>query len=60
MSDTETEQASCSLSLRVTPELNRAVERDAAALGISKSAAARLRLRTGHVPSLNQPERDHG
>jgi hypothetical protein len=46
--------------MRVPAELHRAVERDAEALGVSISDAARIRLRTGHVPSLNQPERDHG
>jgi hypothetical protein len=37
------------LSLRTPLELYRAVERDSVALGISVSAAARLRLQSGSV-----------
>jgi hypothetical protein len=40
------------LSLKLPPDLKVILQRDAAALGISISAAARLRLRSGHVPAF--------
>jgi hypothetical protein len=41
------------LSLKLPPDLKISLERDAAALGISISAAARLRLRSGHIPKFD-------
>jgi hypothetical protein len=45
------------LSLQVPSDLKADLQKDAILLGISVSAAARLRLRTGRVPSMN--EGDH-
>jgi hypothetical protein len=41
------------LSMQVPDELKLSLERDAASLGISVSAAARLRLRSGRVPAMS-------
>jgi hypothetical protein len=44
------------LSLKDPPDLRQSLEADARMLGISVSAAARLRLRTGRVPSVHDVE----
>jgi hypothetical protein len=40
------------LAFRLPADLRAAIERDAAMLDVSVSAAARLRLRTGRVPVM--------
>jgi hypothetical protein len=44
------------LSLKLPADLKQSLEADAQMLGISISAAARIRLRTGSVPSVHQPK----
>lgn len=57
MAETETElQRSKLLAMRVPPELYRALERDAAQLGVSLADVGRMRLKTGRVPILDETE----
>jgi hypothetical protein len=54
---TETElQRSKLLAMRVPPDLYRAIERDAAQLGVSLADVGRMRLKTGRVPTLDETE----
>jgi hypothetical protein len=53
MAENESElQRSKLLAMRVPGDLYRALERDAAALGVSMSDVGRMRLKTGRVPTL--------
>ena len=55
MAETETElQRSKLLAMRVQGDLYRALEREAAQLGVSLSDVGRMRLKTGRVPMLNE------
>jgi hypothetical protein len=46
-------QRSRLFAVRVPDDLYRALERDAAQLGVSLSDVGRMRLRTGRVPTLH-------
>jgi hypothetical protein len=55
MAATEVElQRSKLLAMCVPSDLYRALERDAAQLGVNLSDVGRMRLRTGRVPTLNE------
>jgi hypothetical protein len=54
MADSANErQRTAWLSMQVPDDLKHSLEREAASLGISVSAAARLRLRSGRVPAMS-------
>jgi hypothetical protein len=48
-------QRSRAMGLRIPEDLYQLVAADAAKLGVSISDAARWRLKTGHCPTLEQP-----
>jgi hypothetical protein len=61
MAEAESElQRSKLLAMRVPGDLYRALERDAAALGVSMSDVGRMRLKTGRVPTLEEGHEGRG